>query len=208
MIKTDYLVIGSGIAGLTYALRVAHHSKDSKVVIVTKADKSESNTKYAQGGIATVHDLDIDSFEQHIEDTLIAGDGLCNEEVVRMVVKEGPARLQELIDWGVQFDENNIGDFDLGKEGGHSQNRILHHKDITGYEIERALLVMVSKTPKIEIFEKHYVIDFITEHHLKSVKSEPKADITCFGAYVLDKESNKVKTIVSKITMLASGGSG
>lgn len=208
MIKTDYLVIGSGIAGLTYALRVAHHSKDSKVVVVTKADKSESNTKYAQGGIATVHDLGIDSFEQHIQDTLIAGDGLCDEAVVRMVVEEGPARLQELIDWGVQFDENNIGDFDLGKEGGHSQNRILHHKDITGFEIERALLVMISKTPNIEILEEHYAIDFITEHHLKKIQTSRSSNITCFGAYILDKKTNEVKTIVSKITMVASGGSG
>ena len=208
MIKTDYLVIGSGIAGLTYALRVAHHHKNSNVIIVTKDDKSESNTKYAQGGIATVHDLNIDSFEQHIHDTIIAGDGLCDEEVVRMVVEEGPDRLQELIDWGVQFDENNIGDFDLGKEGGHSQHRILHHKDITGYEIERALLVMISKTPNIEIFEEHYAIDFITEHHLKQDLSEDTSGITCFGAYVLDKKANEVKTIASKITMVASGGSG
>jgi L-aspartate oxidase len=125
-----------------------------------------------------------------------------------MVVEEGPARLQELIDWGVQFDENNIGDFDLGKEGGHSQNRILHHKDITGHEIERALLVMISKTPNIVIFEKHYAIDFITEHHLRKETEDRKSNITCFGAYVLDKETNEVKTIVSKITMIASGGSG
>ena len=208
MIKTDYLVIGSGIAGLTYALRVAHHNKNHKVVIVTKDDKGESNTKYAQGGIATVHDMGIDSFEQHIQDTLIAGDGLCNEDVVRMVVEEGPARLQELIDWGVEFDENNTGDFDLGKEGGHSQNRILHHKDITGFEIERALLIMISKTPNIEVLEQHYAIDFITEHHLKTKEPKRHTDITCFGAYVLNKSTNKVRTIVSKITMIASGGSG
>lgn len=208
MIQTDYLVIGSGIAGLTYALRVANHNKDSKVIIVTKVDKGESNTKYAQGGIATVHDLGIDSFEQHIQDTLIAGDGLCDEAVVRMVVEEGPARLQELIDWGVNFDENNIGDFDLGKEGGHSQNRILHHKDITGFEIERALLIMIEKASNIEVLEEHYAIDFITEHHIKSKKTARKTDITCFGAYVLDKKEDKVKTIVSKTTLIASGGSG
>ncbi|MGB2129194.1 MAG: L-aspartate oxidase [Flavicella sp.] len=207
MIKTDCLVIGSGIAGLTYALRMAYHSKDLHITIVTKDVKSESNTKYAQGGIATVHDLKIDSFEQHIQDTLIAGDGLCDEEVVRMVVEEGPARLQELIDWGVQFDENKIGDFDLGKEGGHSQNRILHHKDITGYEIERALLVTVANTPNIEILEQHYAIDFITEHHTKVAVKDSK-NITCFGAYVLDKSTNDVKTIISKITMIAAGGSG
>jgi L-aspartate oxidase len=208
MINTDYLVIGSGIAGLTYALKVAHHNKDHKVIVVTKDVKGESNTKYAQGGIATVHDLDIDSFEQHIQDTLIAGDSLCNEDVVRMVVEEGPDRLQELIDWGVQFDEDNTGEFDLGKEGGHSQNRILHHKDITGFEIARALLIMISKTPNIEILEQHYAIDFITEHHLKTKVPERNTDITCFGAYVLNKKTNKVKTIVSRITLIASGGSG
>lgn len=206
MITTDYLVIGSGIAGLTYALRVAHQDKSAKVIIVTKAEKSESNTKYAQGGIATVHDLGIDSFEQHIKDTLIAGDGLCDENVVKMVVEEGPDRLQELIDWGVQFDENNIGEFDLGKEGGHSQNRILHHKDITGHEIERALLATVAKTANISILEKHYAIDFITEHHTN--KEEYPKEVTCFGAYVLEADTNLVKTIVSKITMVASGGMG
>ncbi len=208
MIETDYLVVGSGIAGLTYALKVAHHDTSRKVVIVTKADKSESNTKYAQGGIATVYDTDADSFEQHIQDTLIAGDGLCKEEVVRMVVEEGPARLKELIAWGVQFDENNIGDFDLGKEGGHSQNRILHHKDITGYEIERALLVMISKTKNIQVFEEHYAIDFITEHHVQKEPLDRQNEITCFGAYVFDSNANQVKTIVSKITLVASGGSG
>ncbi len=208
MIQTDCLVIGSGIAGLTYALRMAYHSKDLHITVVTKDVKSESNTKYAQGGIATVHDLKIDSFEQHIQDTLIAGDGLCDETVVRMVVEEGPARLQELIDWGVQFDENKIGDFDLGKEGGHSQHRILHHKDITGYEIERALLVTVENTPNIEVLEQHYAIDFITEHHTQQPSSKDSGVVTCFGAYVLDKTNNKVKTIVSKITMIAAGGSG
>ncbi len=206
--RADYLVIGSGIAGLTYALRVAYHNKDHSVVVVTKGDKDESNTKYAQGGIATVHDRNMDSFEQHIEDTLIAGDGLCNEAVVRMVVEEGPARLQELIDWGVKFDENNTGEFDLGKEGGHSQHRILHHKDITGYEIERALLLMVEKTPNIQVLEQHYAIDFITEHHTKSQKETKESGVTCFGAYVLDPKNNCVKTIVAKITLMASGGSG
>ena len=116
--------------------------------------------------------------------------------------------MQELIDWGVQFDENNTGEFDLGKEGGHSQNRILHHKDITGYEIERALLLMVEKAPNIQVLEQHYAIDFITEHHTKTQKKNKKSEITCFGAYVLDAKKNRVKTITSKITLMASGGSG
>ncbi len=208
MLKTDYLVIGSGIAGLTYALKIAHHFKDAKVTLVTKADRSESNTKYAQGGIATVYDFDKDSFEQHIQDTLLAGDGLCKEKVVRMVVEEGPERLEELIDWGVNFDENETGDFDLCKEGGHSQNRIFHHKDITGFEIERALLIMISKTPNIEVLENHFAIDFITEHHVQKKKINLQSEITCFGAYVLDETNNQVKTIASKVTMIASGGSG
>jgi L-aspartate oxidase len=138
--QTDFLVIGSGIAGLVYALKVAQHCPDKKVTILTKASADETNTKYAQGGIAVVNDMENDSFDKHIEDTLIAGDGLCNKDVVEIVVKEGPARVQEIIDWGTQFDKAPSGDYRLGKEGGHSEFRILHHKDVTGKEIERALL--------------------------------------------------------------------
>lgn len=210
MIQTDFLVIGSGIAGLSYALKVATHNPNAKVIIVTKNEKSESNTKYAQGGIATVIDTNVDSFEQHIQDTLIAGDGICDEEVVRMVVKEAPARLEELIAWGTQFDKTSSGDYSLGREGGHSQNRILHHKDITGFEIGRALLAAVEKTPNITLLENHFSIDFITEHQLNKNKIENSNNpqITCYGAYVLDQNSNEIKTIVSKVTLLASGGSG
>src|SRR5678809_1785335 len=149
--QTDFLIIGSGIAGLTYALKVAQHYPDKQVTVITKATPDETNTKYAQGGIAVVNDLENDSFEKHIEDTLIAGDGLCNQEVVEIVVKEGPARVQEIIDWGAQFDKDAEGDYRLGKEGGHSEFRILHHKDVTGREMERALLDAVKRQANIQM---------------------------------------------------------
>ena len=208
IVKTDFLVIGSGISGLSFALKIATHFKDATVTIVTKNEKSESNTKYAQGGIATVWDKTVDSFEQHIQDTLVAGDGICNEKIVRMVVKEAPDRLQELIDWGTQFDKTKDGDYSLGREGGHSQDRILHHKDITGAEIERALIEQVDKAENIEFLTHHYAIDLITEHQVKNKLTFRQEKITCFGAYVLDEQENTVKTISAKVTMLASGGSG
>src|SRR5881275_3553005 len=149
--ETDFLVIGSGIAGLTYALKLAQQFPDKKIAVVTKATADETNTKYAQGGVAVVNDLENDSFEKHIEDTLIAGDGLCNKEVVEIVVKEGPARVQEIIDWGARFDKDAEGDFKLGREGGHSEFRILHHKDVTGMEMERALLEAIKRSPNIEL---------------------------------------------------------
>src|SRR5262249_40080567 len=137
MEKTDFLVIGSGIAGLSYALKIAQRYPDKRVLVITKTRIDETNTKYAQGGIAGVTDFEHDSYEKHIYDTLVAGDGLCNPETVEIVVKEGPARIQEIIDWGTRFDKDSEGDFKLGREGGHSEFRILHHKDVTGKEIER-----------------------------------------------------------------------
>ena len=193
MIKTDFLVIGSGIAGLSYALRVGQYFKDQSVLVITKSDESESNTKYAQGGIATVLNGKSDSFDQHIEDTLIAGDGLCDPEVVKMVVEEGPQRLEELINWGVQFDENPEGGYNLGMEGGHSQHRILHHKDITGYEIERALLAAIDKQDNITILEQHFAIDFITEHQTQRTNPNRYDNIHCYGVYALDIANQKVK---------------
>ena len=207
-IKTDFLVIGSGIAGLTFALKTATKFKNAKITIITKDTQSESNTKYAQGGIASVYDKTVDTFEQHIEDTLVAGDGLCDEEVVKMVVKAAPKRLQELIEWGAKFDQNKNGDFDLGREGGHSQNRILHHTDITGAEIERALLNQVNALSNINFLSYHYAIDLITEHQVKQTRTSRNTKISCFGAYVLDIKKSKVKTFVSKFTILASGGNG
>src|SRR5690606_12320546 len=152
ILKTDFLVIGSGIAGLSYAYKVAayFHQKNYpiNVTIITKVDEDESNTKYAQGGIASVTKT-TDSFESHIKDTLIAGDGMCNVEVVRMVVSQAPERIQELISWGTQFDKTPSGEYDLAKEGGHSEHRILHFKDLTGNEIERALIKKVQEHPYI-----------------------------------------------------------
>ena len=154
MISTNYLVIGSGIAGLTFAVKIAEKFPDRKVTIITKANEDESNTKYAQGGVAVVLDGK-DSFNKHVEDTLIAGDGLCDEEVVKMVVTEGPKRLEELLLWGANFDTDASGEFNLGKEGGHSEYRIVHHKDITGYEIERALLKKVHELKNVRRIAKN-----------------------------------------------------
>lgn len=205
--QTDFLVIGSGIAALSFSLRIARHFKEATVTIITKESKSESNTKYAQGGIAVVNNWKKDSIEQHIKDTLQAGDSLCDPSVVEMVIKEGPSILAELIEWGVHFDESKKGTFNLGKEGGHSQHRILHHKDLTGAEMMRALLAQVASNTNIEVLENHFAIDFITEHH-KGISVDRASNIHCFGAYVLDKENQQIKTITSKVTMLASGGIG
>ena len=163
MIKeTDFLVIGGGIAGLSYALKVAEHGK---VTIISKTDLQESNTKYAQGGIAAVM-YEPDNFEKHIRDTLIAGDGLCDKEIVEMVVKEAPAQIEQLIDWGVKFDRNENGKYDLGREGGHSEYRVLHHKDNTGEEIQNTLVRKVKENKNIEILENHFAVEIITQHHL------------------------------------------
>ncbi len=205
---TDFLVIGSGIAGLTYALKVAKAKPDKKVVVITKAQSDETNTKYAQGGIAGVWDDENDSYEKHIEDTLIAGDGLCNEKIVEIVVKEGPERIREIIGWGAQFDKDSAGDYSLGKEGGHSVNRILHHKDVTGKEMERALLQAIQTLPNIQLITHCFVIDLLTQHHLGYLVTKSTLDIECYGAYVLNLENNEIEKIISKVTVLATGGNG
>jgi L-aspartate oxidase len=206
--QTDFLVIGSGIAGLTYALKVAEACPDKKVTILTKTQSDETNTKYAQGGIAGVMDMDKDSFEKHIEDTLIAGDGLCNRTVVEIVVKEGVERIKEIIDWGAQFDKAPDGDFKLGKEGGHSEFRILHHKDVTGKEMERALLEAIKRKPNIELISHCFVVDIITQHHLGYLITKSTPDIECYGVYVLNLSTNKIEKILAAITLLATGGNG
>ena len=201
---TDFLVIGSGIAGLSYALKVAEFGK---VLMITKSDEDESNTKYAQGGIAAVTYAP-DSFEKHIQDTLIAGDGICDEAVVRMVITEAPERIKELISWGAQFDKNEQGDFDLGKEGGHSENRILHHKDNTGFEIERALIEQVRRHKNIEVLDHHFAVEIITQHHLGMYINSSTPNIACYGVYALNLESGNTDVILAKVTLMASGGAG
>jgi L-aspartate oxidase len=202
--RIDFLIIGSGIAGLSYALKVAQHGS---VCMITKANEDESNTKYAQGGIAAVM-YGPDSFEKHIQDTLIAGDGMCDEEIVRMVITESTERVNELIAWGATFDKTESGEYDLAKEGGHSEHRILHHKDNTGFEIERALLVAVHQHPNIEILDHHFAIDVLTQHHLGKEVNSRTPDIECYGAYVLNLRTNKIETILAKTILMATGGAG
>lgn len=206
--QTDFLVIGSGIAGITYALKLAEECPDKKITIITKTTADETNTKYAQGGIAVVNDLENDSFNKHIDDTLISGDGLCNEKVVEIVVTEGPERVNEIIEWGADFDKDAEGDYKRGKEGGHSENRIIHHKDVTGKEIERALLKAIEDAPNIELLNHCFVIDIITQHHLGYLVTKSTANIECFGVYVLNLRTNQIEKIHAKITMLATGGNG
>ena len=202
--KFDFLIIGSGIAGLVYALKVADYGN---VAIVTKSNIEETNTNYAQGGIAAVVDS-LDSYDKHIQDTLIAGNYMNNEKIVSIVVKEAPQRINELISIGTEFDKNNKGNFDLAREGGHSQHRILHHKDNTGFEIERALVANVRNHKNIKIFENHFAIDLITQHHLGKLVRRYHDNIECYGAYVLDLEKKTTITFLAKITMMASGGTG
>ncbi|WP_022834915.1 L-aspartate oxidase [Salisaeta longa] len=201
----DVLVIGSGVAGLTFALRMADHAS---VALVTKAAIDEANTAYAQGGIAAVM-ADDDAPEQHIEDTCIAGAGLCNRDIVEIVVREGPARVRELMDMGATFTRiNGNGALHLGREGGHSANRIVHAADATGYEVEHTLVERVQAHPNIHVFEAHYAVDLITEHHLGRHVSRLRPDVHCFGAYVLEKATGTVHTCTAGVTMLATGGCG
>ena len=202
-LKTDVLVIGSGIAGLFAALKISEYAD---VIMVTKKNKAESNTNYAQGGIASVIDP-TDTFEKHVEDTLIAGAGLCDRKAVESMVKEGPERIKDLIDIGTNFTKKGK-DFDLAREGGHSMSRILHAKDLTGQEIERALIHAVENKKNIKIFENAIAIDLLTEHNISRIKQSPNKNLNCWGAYILDSSKNEVIKINSKATILATGGLG
>lgn len=202
--KFDFLVIGSGIAGMSFALKVAEYGT---VAILSKTTLEEANTFYAQGGIASVT-APLDNFEKHIEDTLIAGDGICDKKVVEKVVREAPEQIKELIGWGVDFDKDSKGDFDLHKEGGHSEFRILHHKDNTGQEIQVSLIQSIQNHANIQVFDHHFAIELLTQHHLGKKVTKETPDIECFGAYVLDEGTREIHTFLSKMTMLCTGGIG
>ena len=196
MIHTDFLIFGSGVAGLTFAIKIATHFPNKNVTIITKSNADESNTKYAQGGIAVVLDQIEDNFQKHINDTLICGDGLCKREVVEMVVKEGPKCVQQLIEWGTQFDKDETGSYDLGKEGGHSNPRVIHHKDQTGFEIERAILKQAHIKKNITILDYHFGLDLIVENNI------------CYGATVLNEKTNEITAFLANKILLATGGIG
>ncbi|MEY4986606.1 MAG: L-aspartate oxidase [Bacteroidota bacterium] len=207
----DFIVIGSGIAGLSYTVKVAQHFADRhipiKIALITKTVAEETNTKYAQGGIAAVWD-NADSFEKHIEDTMVAGDFISDPAVVEMVVREAPERLKELIAYGTDFDRKSDGSFDLVKEGGHSDKRILHYKDSTGNEIERALLAKVKSFESVDFFTHYFAVDLITQHHLGEKVTKDTPGKQCYGVYVLNKKTKRVETFLGKTTLLATGGIG
>ena len=208
MIKQyDFLIIGSGVAGMSYALKVARAGK-GRIAIVCKTTLEEANTAKAQGGIASVTNLLVDNFDKHIEDTMIAGDYISDRAAVEQVVRCAPAGIKELVDWGVQFDKTADGQFDLHKEGGHSEFRILHHADDTGAEIQRGLMAAVRSNPDIDILEHHFAVEIITQHHLGIRVTRRTPDIECYGAYILNPDTGKVDTYLSRVTIMATGGTG
>ena len=196
------MVVGSGIAGMSYAIKLSELNPKLHIVILSKRNLLESNTKYAQGGIAVVQNFKTDSFDKHINDTLKAGDGLCNKDVVSFVVKEGPERLDELLNWGTQFDQEGTG-FHLGKEGGHTAKRIVHYKDKSGYQIQQALIKKIKSLSNITILENHTLVNLITEHQL-----EQGSKRRCYGAYVISSKDQRIVKIVAGLTVLSTGGAG
>ena len=205
--KFDFLIIGSGVAGMSYALKVANAGK-GRVALVCKTSLEEANTTKAQGGIASVTDLSVDNFEKHIQDTMIAGDFISNPDAVEQVVKNGPQGIRDLIKWGVNFDKKENGEFDLHREGGHSEFRILHHADDTGAEIQRGLMEAVRNNPNIEVLEHHFAVEIITQHHLGIRVTRRTPDIECYGAYILNPDTGKIDTYLSHLTLMATGGTG
>ena len=202
--KTDFLVIGSGAAGLSFALKAAAHGH---VTIVTKGEMNECNTNYAQGGICSVTYAP-DTFEKHIRDTMVCGAGICDPAAVEQVVTRAPSVIKQLIQWGTKFDKDASGRYDLNREGGHSEHRILHHDDLTGHEIERALMKRVKRHHNIDIYEHHFAVDILTQHHLGRLVKKSTPDITCFGAYVLNLKKHEIYTVLAKVTVMATGGVG
>ena len=205
--KFDFLVIGSGVAGMSYALQVAESGR-GRVALVCKTNIEEANTAKAQGGVASVTNLEVDNFQKHITDTLIAGDYISDRRAVEQVVTRAPEGIRRLVQWGVNFDRKENGDFDLHREGGHSEFRILHHADDTGFEIQRGLIEAVKQHPNITLLEHHFAVEIITQHHLGVEVTRRTPDIECYGAYVLDPDTHKIDTILSRVTVLATGGIG
>lgn len=204
--KYDCLVIGSGIAGMSFALKAA--KAGAKVGMICKTTTDEANTFFAQGGVASVTNLEKDNFEKHIHDTMVAGDWLSDPAAVEKVVRNAPSQIRELIGWGVDFDKNDNGDFDLHREGGHSEFRILHHADNTGAEIQTSLVETVKNNPDIDVFTGRFAVEIITQHHLGKIVSRRTPDITCYGAYVLNEQTGEVDTFLAKVTVMATGGVG
>lgn len=199
-------MIGSGIAGMSFALKAARDG--ARVAIICKSSLDEANTFFAQGGVASVTNMEVDDFDKHINDTMIAGDWLSKPEAVEQVVRNAPAQILELITWGVNFDKNEKGEFDLHREGGHSEFRILHHADNTGAEIQHRLVESVRNNRLIDVFENHFAVEIITQHHLGKIVTRRTPDICCYGAYVLNEESEKIDTFLAKVTVMATGGVG
>lgn len=204
--RYDYLVIGSGVAGMSLALKVA--KAGHRVAIVCKSTLEEANTYFAQGGVASVTNLEVDDFDKHIHDTMVAGDWLSDRNAVEKVVRNAPEQIRELLGWGVDFDKKEDGSFDLHREGGHSEFRILHHADNTGAAIQMALVERIKENPLIDIFEHNFAVEIITQHHLGKIVTRRTPDITCYGAYVLDEKTEKVNTFLAKVTVMATGGVG
>ncbi|MCF0195382.1 MAG: FAD-dependent oxidoreductase, partial [Bacteroidaceae bacterium] len=205
--KFDFLVIGSGVAGMSFALKMARSGK-GRVALVCKTTLDEANTAKAQGGIASVTNLEVDNFEKHIHDTMVAGDYISDPAAVEQVVRNAPQGIRDLVEWGVNFDRKENGDFDLHREGGHSEFRILHHADDTGFEIQRGLNEAVRRERNITILENHFAVEIITKHHLGIEVNRHMTDNECYGAYVIDPDTGKVETILSRVTLLATGGTG
>ena len=216
--KYDFLIIGAGVAGMSYALKVAREKK-GKVCLICKTSLEEANTSFAQGGVASVTNLELDNFDKHIEDTMIAGDYISDRAAVEQVVRMAPEQIRELVQWGVNFDRKENGDFDLHREGGHSEFRILHHADDTGAEIQRGLMDAVRACPDIEVKENHFAVEIITQHHLGVRVTRRSPNIQCYGAYVLSEPGNsgksgksnnpgRVDTYLAKITVMCTGGCG